>query len=353
MATPASPRKTLARFATPLFALAALGAAVSAQARPPLVCGDILFQSVTLTDNLICGPGQDGLTIGADGVRIDLNGFTIEGTADPATAGVSSRGFNGVEIVGPGRIQGFEWAAFLGEGHGHRVKGIETRSGNVLLYDSSDSTVERNRLSGLGVMSSPTGRATGNLVSGNELTPNWAFPAYAYGMVVLSGCGTAENLVTGNSQPLAPNPDQGSSVILMEGAHDNTISRNTLTRRLFIGGAASANVVSGNVISVDVDEHAGVELGTEFSNCAGGVFVGPRKNMIVENEINEGAYGIFVHGGFGVAATRNTFRGNVISNPKYAGIWFGYLSDGNDGRKNKVIGRIPYAIDDGTGNLWP
>ncbi|QJR10008.1 hypothetical protein DSM104443_01059 [Usitatibacter rugosus] len=349
MDTPASTRRTLVRFATPLFALAALGAAVFAQARP-LMCGDTLYQSIKLVADLRCGPGQDGLTIGAGGVRIDLNGYSILGTSD-FTVAVRSWYFNGVEIVGPGRIEGFQYIAFLGDGHGHRVSGIETRDGNLALYNSSDSTVEGNRLSTLYVLSRPGGQATGNLVTNNEFMPGTVFPSFA-DAIVLSGCDTAGNRVTGNSQPRTPNPNYGSSVVLMDGAHDNDISRNTLSWKLFLGSGASYNRVSGNVISIDAATSVGVQLAAQYSDCMGGP-AGPLRNVIEDNEIHDSNFGIFVHGGFGVMTTRNTFRGNVIGKPTQAGISFGPFSDRNDGRGNTVIGPVPYAIDDGTRNLWP
>ena len=42
-----------------------------------LSCGQVIKQSVKLTANLDCK--TDGIIVGADGITIDLNGFTLNG----------------------------------------------------------------------------------------------------------------------------------------------------------------------------------------------------------------------------------------------------------------------------------
>jgi len=57
-------------------------------------CGDVLTESVQLHHDLAC-PG-DGLTLGADGVTVDLNDHTISG---PATAtGIDTAGYDNANI---------------------------------------------------------------------------------------------------------------------------------------------------------------------------------------------------------------------------------------------------------------
>jgi len=51
----------------------------------PIVCGDTITVSTTLTADI--GPcAQDGLIIGADGITLDLNGHRISGLGVPAGA---------------------------------------------------------------------------------------------------------------------------------------------------------------------------------------------------------------------------------------------------------------------------
>ena len=50
-------------------------------------CGQVVTTNVVLTANLICAE-TDGIIVGADSIKIDLNGHTISGpdvTADDAT----------------------------------------------------------------------------------------------------------------------------------------------------------------------------------------------------------------------------------------------------------------------------
>ena len=75
------------------------------------LCGTTIVTDLTLTHNLNCTgvtAGTTGLTIGADDIVVDLNGFTI--TDDPATSG--SRGIDIVShtdiVIKNGAIIGFE-----------------------------------------------------------------------------------------------------------------------------------------------------------------------------------------------------------------------------------------------------
>ena len=87
-----------------------------------------------LVDDVACTvTGAACIAFGASGVTLDLNGFTMTGLADPATAcsgvtppggefGIFVNGFNNVTIGGPGLVQRF------------RAQGIQ-------LNNSSGSTV--------------------------------------------------------------------------------------------------------------------------------------------------------------------------------------------------------------------
>ena len=82
-----------------------------------LACGDVVSEDTKLDRNLSDCPA-DGLVIGADGVRLDLNGHTIDGdgrdVGSPADDGVdNSAGFDDVQVVN-GRIQEFEVGVLLG-----------------------------------------------------------------------------------------------------------------------------------------------------------------------------------------------------------------------------------------------
>jgi hypothetical protein len=68
----------------------------AAQAQEP-ACGDVLTHSVRLDADLTCAPGDTALTIGADGIVIDLGGHAITG----ASLAVDGRGgFDDVIVRG-------------------------------------------------------------------------------------------------------------------------------------------------------------------------------------------------------------------------------------------------------------
>jgi len=338
------------RFFVPLLAALALGAAASAQARPP-ICGDTLYQSIVLQADLVCGPGQTGLIIVDNGVRIDLNGFSIRGTGNQLNVGVYSYGYDRVEIVGPGSIEGFEWATFLSTGSRHRVSDLKVPAGTVILFNLSDSTVEHNRLASVMLQSGGGGRSTATWIASNEFILD---PAYSFSTAIgLYGCETAGNVVADNNQPWVNYAHAAYSVQVGDGAHDNEIQGNTVTRRLSVEGGAHSNRVSRNVLAMDGTGQNGLELWTTASNCAGGVPSAPFKNVFVDNKIFDAGYGISLWGTPGAPVADNEFHSNTIMKPMWAGMRFGPDTKANDARGNSVIGRVPYAIDQGTGNLWP
>ncbi len=65
-------------------ALAGAGSAAANSSPSTVNCGDTLTHSVKLTADLTNCPG-DGLVIGANGITVDLNGHTIDGTVTQTT----------------------------------------------------------------------------------------------------------------------------------------------------------------------------------------------------------------------------------------------------------------------------
>ena len=73
----------------------------------PVSCGEIIVTDTKLDMNLTCDsePLTDGLVIAANGVTLDLNGFTITGSSEKS--GVSGNGLSNVTIKN-GAITGFD-----------------------------------------------------------------------------------------------------------------------------------------------------------------------------------------------------------------------------------------------------
>lgn len=72
---------------------------------PTVACGATVTTDVTLTSNLRCS-GTDGLIVGADGIEIDLNGFTIRNIGGGTPTGIVVDGHGDVTVRN-GRIRDF------------------------------------------------------------------------------------------------------------------------------------------------------------------------------------------------------------------------------------------------------
>lgn len=336
-----------------LLAVAAVLALFASQAAFALRCGDFLYHSVTLSGDVICAPDEYGLLIGADGVRVDLNGFTLYGSTASiaATAGIQSVNHSGTEIVGPGRIQDFLLGISLSDGGKHRVSGVTVVNGGVFLINVGDSVVERSQMPHLSIGTRSGGMAYYNQVVDNDFFPAAVSnPIQANTAILVSGCGAERNVITGNRMA-APPPmaAPGFGLMIFVGANNNLVKGNTFSRSVFVGHGVHSNVITRNVITAGAG-FAGVELSAGYASCIGG-FVGASDNVVLENEISGGPYGVAVRSLPGALSTGNQIRGNVISG-QYAGLAFSTGSNNNDGRQNRVQAPV-YAIDYGAGNLWP
>ena len=115
-----APTRRCARKGMVLAALA-LTAALFASAPGPasaqvLACGQVITQDTTLENDLTDCSG-DGIVIGADGITLDLNGHTVEGspcdTDCASNRGIdNTAGYDGVRIL-DGTIRGFAYSVAL------------------------------------------------------------------------------------------------------------------------------------------------------------------------------------------------------------------------------------------------
>ena len=77
--------------------VAAVGAGSSPAAAAPVACGSVVTSNLTLRADLV-GCSGDGLVVGANGIRIDLNGHEVSGLKAPGSVGIRNVGHNGVRI---------------------------------------------------------------------------------------------------------------------------------------------------------------------------------------------------------------------------------------------------------------
>ena len=88
-----------------------------------LSCGQVIKQSVKLTANLDCK--TDGIIVGADGITIDLNGFTLNGPGEKSSkVGVMFADNDGVTVQGPGTIENFQAGALFSGGEDNKISKV-------------------------------------------------------------------------------------------------------------------------------------------------------------------------------------------------------------------------------------
>jgi large repetitive protein len=192
---------------------------------PPIVaaddlCGATIVSNLKLDHDLTCA--GDGLVVGADGIRIDLNGYTITGSG--TGNGVLAVGRTAVVIIG-GTIKHFTIGVQLAASNGVTIKEIrvtDNRDG-IFLIGSSGNTIKENTAwqnSRVGVMLRPGAvrNSTQNLVMENILSDN------ANGVILVetpSGNVFKENNISGSSN---------AGIALNGGVSGNLIKENTLGR---------------------------------------------------------------------------------------------------------------------------
>jgi large repetitive protein len=175
-------------------------------------CGQTLTQSTTLANDLVDCSGN-GLLVGADNIRIDLNGHTIDGTnaRKPGTAAIQTKGRRANVTIVNGTVTDFYFYGVGLSGRGNAVRkmtvrniGAGCKAGDVCagiflmscrrctiadsvvsnavhafgvngidVYDSPGARVARNRVQrnagqGISMFQSPASRIVGNTSDDNK-----------------------------------------------------------------------------------------------------------------------------------------------------------------------------------------
>lgn len=221
-----------------------------------VACGQTINVSTTLDSNV--GPCDVGLTIGADNVTLDLNGFTITGNPDIVdNAGVAISDRTGVTVKN-GSITQFDSGVAISGGSRNTVtymtlfdnrgNGDEFGEG-VTLFNTSGNTVSYSRITNNG----PYGgisviRSSGNLIEHSQLVGNNQSNFNSIGIRLESAGG-----VSSDRNTIRYNLIQGSAVDgiqLFVGASDNVLSHNSLLQNardgIHLGFRTSRNIVEDN-----------------------------------------------------------------------------------------------------------
>lgn len=231
-----------------------------------VACGGLIETSVTLQEDLSCT--GNGLTIAADGIKLDLNGHTLSGAA--SGIGIDVTGRTNVTVMG-GKIANFMTGMRVNTSTAVVIKGVEFRENN----DGVDLQAG----------------SRGNTIKDCE------FHNQRVRGVMLRG-DTHNNDVKDNTFT-------GDRIgILVNGAIDSTVKDNLFSGHsvagIRVGPTATGNVIKANAVTSSA-------VGIDFVPSAAGAAVG---NTFVENTLALNTCGL--KGSYGGNVFKETvFEGNV------------------------------------------
>lgn len=315
-------------------------------------CGSVLHHSVTLTADVVCRPGQDGLIIAASGVTIDLNGFSVIGpwssaTGGPTAVGIQAAGVDGVTIRGSGRIKGFRMPIRIEGGVAHtitRVEAIAPAGDPTTLRNVSLSLVEASTISRLQIIADPGLNASENRFVRNRIGGSGG------GGIWLYGCGAVANQVHSNTI----DSRYAVAVGLFDGPNYNTVQDNKVTNGVIRLDRASANTIAYNTVLNPPRVGEAISL-ADLHYPATCNSQPSQQNRILANAVDGGLFGLYLEGKAtaGAGPNNNLIDRNTFSNHSYAGIIFATGTFNNDARNNTYANVAAIVYDYGTGNLWP
>lgn len=296
-----------------------------------LACGTEITQNTTLDGDV--GPcSGDGLTVAADDITLDLNGYTVYAdNGDGDNAGIRLRNVYGVTVRN-GIVSGFDAGVVIGRGSGNTIRQI-TASDNIndfagppcLLGDgiavinSSDNTITQNKavnngpFGGITVIGDSDRNAiTNNLARDNNIVspgPSGCGNSRQDEGIRIEGPGAEENRVERNvveNGLLAGIGLHGTVCNLDPFSPPQPYNRGNIVTNNRVSGTAGTSIASGiNVLRqgpaavVCPAQETTIVGNTSTGNEADGIFVGSnsRGNTIDRNTVNDnGLSGIFLGG---------------------------------------------------------
>jgi len=116
-----------------------------------VMCGDTIITDTKLHADINCfvAPGSDGIMIGAHGVTLNLNGFTIAGDPSFEASGVFNAGWDKVTIKN-GAISGFQDGIRADDVTDLDIKDLtfaDQRLSSIVVINSADVSIKRTSIS--------------------------------------------------------------------------------------------------------------------------------------------------------------------------------------------------------------
>ena len=358
-------------------------------------CGSVLTKDTVLTADI--GPCRsDGLVVGKDGIRLNLNGYRVFGTAgDNSTVGIRLFGRAGVTVSGgsrngqQGTVSGFDAGVAIIGGSSNVVEGLKARDNigfeiygdGIATFFSSSNVIRDNLLlnngmyDGIGILGIGT--------RGNVVQRNTVMASTAQGEVVGGGTGIVltpflseglpreqsifdnrvlDNLVQGNDNSGISNISNVNGVI-----RGNTVRENGRLRNAF----PSNGIGIQNLRSAPRDTHVLVEnnlvmgngsIDGRFPASGDGINITSTHNRVVGNRVDNNLLdGISVvadhnevdgnrlrgNGRDGIIVTShdNLVSGNRVQGSRASGIKAELGSSGNRFVANDASGNAKQVVD--------
>jgi parallel beta-helix repeat protein len=189
-------------------------------------CGQIVTEDVTLTSDLDCGNGE-GLIVGASGVTINLNGYSISSGDDASSedlsmdydgsSGILVSNADDVAITGLGEIIGFDRGVTFMGSSGGQVTDLQLADNGigVLMSGSTGTELSRNTITNNGIAAISDSSNEG-VVAFNQIVAN-----VENGILLL---GSDDNVVAANN--MFGNGENGIYLDIL--SNDNTVDYNTV-----------------------------------------------------------------------------------------------------------------------------
>lgn len=248
--------------------------AIAPPARAAVTCGDTVTTDVVLDADLVCS-GTHGIVIGADGIAIDLNGFTIRNTGGGIVHGVSAVGHADIKVAN-GTIRGFYHNVHIEKAVNAQAVDLVLRGGGgtgLLFSDATDSSASnidvrsapdagvdvahslRVTLDGITARGAGWGvfvvNSVGTLLSNSDLRRNH-FGAYVY----LGNGNTVRDTIAKNNLNGGLANEAGTKTNFI-----NVNVRNNPTGILFIEGGDGSAVLDSTVNRNGVGIQLGKDIG--------------------------------------------------------------------------------------------
>lgn len=138
-------------------------------------CGEVVKGDVKLISNLVCN--GDGLIVGADNTKINLNGFSIKGPGiNSNKVGIMVGAENNIIVLGNGVISGFQSGIYISGSNNIIAKNVNMINNKVAIYltgvksaDINNNMINNNTI-GIASHSNKDETIRYNLFNENNLT---------------------------------------------------------------------------------------------------------------------------------------------------------------------------------------